>query len=73
MKRLIIYSIISLIFISNTLGQSRVSGYVYDEFTNDAVENVAIFDNYSNKIFYSDKMGYFNFIKGKTLLSLRFI
>ena len=51
MKRLIIYSIISLIFISNTLGQSRVSGYVYDEFTNDPIENVAIFDNYSNKIF----------------------
>ena len=72
MKRLIIYSIISLIFISNTLGQSRVSGYVYDEFTNDAVENVAIFDNYSNKIFYSDKKGYFNFIKGKNTIELTF-
>ena len=72
MKRLIIYSIISLIFISNTLGQSRVSGYVYDEFTNDPIENVAIFDNYSNKIFYSDKKGYFNFIKGKSTIELTF-
>ena len=61
-----------MIFISNTLGQSRVSGYVYDEFTNDAIENVAIFDNYSNKIFYSDKKGYFNFIKGKNTIELTF-
>ena len=51
MKKLIVYSILSLILINETLSQTRVSGYVYDQINNNPIENVAIFDSDSDKIF----------------------
>ena len=72
MKKLIVYSIISLIFINETLSQSRVSGYVYDQINNNPIENVAIFDSYSDKIFYSNEKGYFDFIADKNTVEIIF-
>ena len=72
MKKLIFYSIISLIFINETLSQSRVSGYVYDKINNNPIENVAIFDSYSDKIFYSNEKGYFDFIADKNTVEIIF-
>ena len=65
MKKLIVYSILSLIFLTQTLAQSRVSGFVYDEISGNPVQNVAIFDNFSDKVFYSNADGYFDFIINK--------
>ena len=72
MKKLIVYSIISLIFISQTLAQSRVSGFVYDEVSGSPIENVAIFDNYNDKTFYSDLNGYFDFNVNKNSVEIIF-
>lgn len=72
MKKLIVYSIISLIFISQTLAQSRVSGFVYDEISGSPIGNVAIFDNYNDKTFYSDLNGYFDFNVNKNSVEIIF-
>ena len=72
MKKLIVYNIISLIFISQTLAQSRVSGFVYDEVSGSPIENVAIFDNYNDKTFYSDLNGYFDFNINKNSVEIIF-
>lgn len=72
MKKLIVYNIISLIFISQTLAQSRVSGFVYDEVSGSPIENVAIFDNYNDKTFYSDLNGYFDFNVNKNSVEIIF-
>ena len=72
MKKLIVYSILSLILINETLSQSRVSGYVYDQINNNPFENVAIFDSYSDKIFYSNEKGYFDFIADKNTVEIIF-
>ena len=72
MKKLIVYNIISLIFVSQTLAQSRVSGFVYDEVSGSPIENVAIFDNYNDKTFYSDLNGYFDFNVNKNSVEIIF-
>ena len=72
MKKLIVYSILSLIFLTQTLAQSRVSGFVYDEISGNPVQNVAIFDNYSDKVFYSNADGYFDFIINKNTVEILF-
>ena len=65
MKKLINFNIVFLIFINFCLGQDKVSGYVLDEDTNLPLNNVAIYDNNSDQIYYSDSDGYFEFIKNK--------
>ena len=72
MKKLIVYSILSLIFLTQTLAQSRVSGFVYDEISGNPVQNVAIFDNFSDKVFYSNADGYFDFIINKNTVEILF-
>ena len=72
MKKLIVYSILSLMFLTQTLAQSRVSGFVYDEISGNPVQNVAIFDNFSDKVFYSNADGYFDFIINKNTVEILF-
>ena len=72
MKKLIVYSILSLMFLTQTLAQSRVSGFVYDEISGNPVQNVAIFDNYSDKVFYSNADGYFDFTINKNTIEILF-
>ena len=72
MKKLIVYSILSLIFLTQTLAQSRVSGFVYDEISGNPVQNVAIFDNFSDKVFYSNADGYFDFIINENTVEILF-
>tara|TARA_Y100000385_G_scaffold259149_1_gene287691 strand:+ start:297 stop:2717 length:2421 start_codon:yes stop_codon:yes gene_type:complete len=72
MKKLIVYSILSIMFLTQTLAQSRVSGFVYDEISGNPVQNVAIFDNYSDKVFYSNADGYFDFTINKNTIEILF-
>ena len=72
MKKLINFNIVFLIFINFCLGQDKVSGYVLDEETNLPINNVAIYDNNSDKIYYSDSDGYFEFIKNKNTVEIVF-
>ena len=72
MKKLIVYSILSLMFLTQTLAQSRVSGFVYDEISGNPVQNVAIFDNFSDKVFYSNADGYFDFTINKNTIEILF-
>ena len=72
MKKLINFNIVFLIFINFCLGQDKVSGYVLDEDTNLPINNVAIYDNNSDQIYYSDSDGYFEFIKNKNTLEIVF-
>ena len=72
MKKLINFNIVFLIFINFCLGQDKVSGYVLDEGTNLPINNVAIYDNNSDKIYYSDSDGYFEFIKNKNTVEIVF-
>jgi Fe(3+) dicitrate transport protein len=59
-------------FLTQTLAQSRVSGFVYDEISGNPVQNVAIFDNYSDKVFYSNADGYFDFTINKNTIEILF-
>ena len=72
MKKLISFNIVFLIFINFCLGQEKVSGYVLDEDTNLPINNVAIYDNNSDQIYYSDSDGYFEFIKNKNTVEIVF-
>ena len=72
MKKLINFNIVFLIFINFCLGQDKVSGYVLDEETNLPINNVAIYDNNSDQIYYSDSDGYFEFIKNKNTIEIVF-
>ena len=72
MKKLINFNIVFLIFINFCLGQDKVSGYVLDEDTNLPINNVAIYDNNSDQIYYSDNDGYFEFIKNKNTVEIVF-
>ena len=72
MKKLINFNIVFLIFINFCLGQEKVSGYVLDEDTNLPLNNVAIYDNNSDQIYYSDSDGYFEFIKNKKTVEIVF-
>ena len=72
MKKLINFNIVFLIFINLCLGQDKVSGYVLDEDTNLPINNVAIYDNNSDQIYYSDNDGYFEFIKNKNTVEIVF-
>ena len=72
MKKLINFNIVFLIFINFCLGQEKVSGYVLDEDTNLPLNNVAIYDNNSDQIYYSDSDGYFEFIKNKNTIEIVF-
>ena len=72
MKKLINFNIVFLIFINFCLGQEKVSGYVLDEDTNLPLNNVAIYDNNSDQIYYSDSDGYFEFIKNKNTVEIVF-
>ena len=62
MKKLISYSVF-LFYISFSFGQNRVSGYVVDNNSNLPIENVAIYDNYSDKMYYTESVVFFDFIK----------
>ena len=68
MKKLINFNILFLIFINFCLGQEKVSGYVLDEDTNLPLNNVAIYDNNSDQIYYSDSDGYFEFMYWKSVI-----
>ena len=68
MKKLISYSVF-LFYISFSFGQNRVSGYVVDNNSNLPIENVAIYDNYSDKIYYTDSVGFFDFITARSVLT----
>ena len=72
MKKLINFNIVFLIFINFCLGQDKVSGYVFDGDTNLPINNVAIYDNNSDQIYYSDSDGYFEFIKNKNTVEIVF-
>ena len=72
MKKLINFNIVFLIFINLCLGQDKVTGYVLDEDTNLPINNVAIYDNNSDQIYYSDSDGYFEFIKNKNTVEIVF-
>ena len=72
MKKLINFNIVFLIFINFCLGQDKVSGYVLDEETNLPINNVEIYDNNSDQIYYSDSDGYFEFIKNKNTIEIVF-
>ena len=61
MKKLIVYNILSLILIAQAFSQSRVSGNIFDEISDDPIGNVAIYDVTNDQIFYSDKNGFFDF------------
>jgi len=63
MKKLISYNIIFLIFSHLCIAQEKVSGFVYDDATNNSISNVAIYDSNSEQIYYTDKSGYFEFNK----------
>ena len=81
MKKLISYNIIFLIFSHLCIAQEKVSGFVYDDATNNSIPNVAIYDSNSEQVYYTDKSGYFElnkntntseiifFIEGYVLLS----
>ena len=71
MKKLISYSVF-LFYISFSFGQNRVSGYVVDNNSNLPIENVAIYDNYSDKIYYTDSVGFFDFIKKERTVEIVF-
>ena len=72
MKKLINFNIIFLILINFCLGQDKISGYVLDKDTNLPINNVAIYDNNSDQIYYSDIDGYFEFIKNKNTVEIVF-
>ena len=72
MKKLINFNIVFLIFINFCLGQDKVSGYVLDEETKLPINKVAIYDNNSDQIYYSDSDGYFEFIKNKNTVEIVF-
>jgi hypothetical protein len=61
MKKLIVYNILSLILITQAFSQSRVSGNIFDEISDDPIGNVAIYDVTNDQIFYSDNNGFFDF------------
>ena len=61
MKKLIVYNILSLILIAQAFSQSRVSGNIFDEISDDPIGNVAIYDVTNDQIFYSDNNGFFDF------------
>lgn len=63
MKKLISYNIIFLILSHLCIAQEKVSGYVYDDDTNVSIPNVAIYDSNSEQVYYTDKLGYFEFNK----------
>ncbi len=71
MKKLISYSVF-LFYISFSFGQNRVSGYVVDDNSNLPIENVAIYDNLSDKIYYTDSAGFFDFIKKERTVEIVF-
>ena len=72
MKKLINFNIIFLILINFCLGQDKISGYVFDKDTNLPINNVAIYDNNSDQIYYSDSDGYFEFMKNKNTVEIVF-
>jgi len=72
MKKLINFNIIFLILINFCLGQDKISGYVLDKDTNLPINNVAIYDNNSDQIYYSDSDGYFEFMKNKNTVEIVF-
>ena len=73
MKKLINFSIFLLAIASSSFGQNKVSGYVYDDETNLPIENVAIYDNFSNEVYYSDSEGFFEFIKNEATKEIVFL
>ena len=72
MKKLINFNIILLILINFCLGQDKISGYVLDKDTNLPINNVAIYDNNSDQIYYSHSDGYFEFMKNKNTVEIVF-
>ena len=73
MKKLINFSIFLFAIASSSFGQNKVSGYVYDDETNLPIENVAIYDNFSNEVYYSDSEGFFEFIKNEATKEIVFL
>ena len=72
MKKLIHFSLFLLAITTSSFGQNKVSGYVFDEETNLPIENVAIYDNFSNEVYYTNSEGFFEFIKNDETVELVF-
>ena len=72
MKKLIHFSLFLLAITTSSFGQNKVSGYVFDEETNLTIENVAIYDNFSNEVYYTNSEGFFEFIKNDETVELVF-
>ncbi len=58
MKKLIICKILLLSLFQKSFTQEKISGYIFDEITNDPVENVTVFDNYSDSVVFQIKMDF---------------
>ena len=72
MKKLIHFSLFLLAIATSSFGQNKVSGYVLDEETNLPIENVAIYDNFSNEVYYTNSEGFFEFIKNDETVEIVF-
>ena len=72
MKKLIICKILLLSLFQKSFTQEKISGYIFDEITNDPVENVTVFDNYSDGVVFSNKNGFFEFVKNKRTIEISF-
>ena len=72
MKKLIHFSLFLLAIATSSFGQNKVSGYVFDEETNLPIENVAIYDNFSNEVYYTNSEGFFEFIKNDETVEIVF-
>ncbi len=72
MKKLINFKILLLLIINTCFAQNEVSGYVFDEQTNLPISNVAIYDNNSTQIYYTNSEGFFKFTKKKNTVEIVF-
>ena len=62
MKRLQGFSLILIFIYTSAFSQIKVSGYIYDEMTDLGLDNVAVFNNDTNEIMYSNENGYYEII-----------
>ena len=62
MKRLQGFSLILIFIYTSAFSQIKVSGYIYDEMTDLGLDNVAVFNNDTNEIIYSNENGYYEII-----------
>ena len=72
MKKLINFKIYLIIIVNTCFAQDKISGYVFDEQTNLPIDKVAIYDNNSDEVHYTNSKGYFEFIKEKNTVEIVF-